>query len=77
MPIILSDFQRKVRSYPDRTAIVHCLSGGRSAQITFAEVDRRSEPLAAYLSVQGIHSGDLVGVYISRSIEHVAAILEG
>ena len=75
MPIILNDFHRIVRRYPDRTAIVHCLSGGRTAKITFAELDRRSEELAACLTAQGIASGDLVGIYMRRSIDHVAAIL--
>lgn len=75
MPTILDDFKNIVETYPDRTAIVHCLSRGRSAQITFAELDYRSEQLAAYLSNQGIDSGDLVGVYMNRSIDHVAAIL--
>lgn len=75
MPIILNDFHRIARNYPSRTAIVHCLSRGRATKITFAELDRRSEELADYLSAQGIDSGDLVGVYMSRSIDHVAAIL--
>jgi len=75
MPTILSNFQKIVHKYPDRTAIVHCLSRGQTTKITYAELDRRSEELAAYLTVQGIASGDFVGIYMRRSIDHVAAIL--
>lgn len=75
MPIILDDFKKIVEKYPDRIAILRCLSRGRTAQITYAGLDRRSDQLAAYLSNQGIDNGDLVGVYMNRSINHVAAIL--
>jgi amino acid adenylation domain-containing protein len=75
MPIILNDFHRIARNYPARTAILHCLSRGQAAKITFAELDRRSEELATYLIGQGIGSGNLVGIYMRRSIDHVAAIL--
>lgn len=75
MPIILNDFHRIARDYPAQTAVVHCLSRGRTAKISFAELDQRSDVIACYLSDQGIESGNFVGVYMSRSIDHVTAIL--
>lgn len=75
MSIILNDFHRIACKYPDHTAIVHCLSRGRAAKVTYTELDHRSDELAAYLSKHGIDSGDFVGVYMNRSIDHVTAIL--
>ena len=75
MPTILNDFLRIVRKYPNSTAITHCLSKVLETKITFAELDQRSDELAAHLNAQSISSGDFIGVYMARSIDHVAAIL--
>ena len=75
MATLLSEFQSTVRKFPERTAVVHCLSGGRSGRVSFAELDRRSDELAAYLAGQRIASGHLVGVCMRRSIDHVTAVL--
>jgi acyl-CoA synthetase (AMP-forming)/AMP-acid ligase II len=73
---ILSAFRSASRAHPDRKAVVHCLSGGRTASLALSELDRRSDELAAYLAGQAIASGDLVGVVMRRSIDHVVAILD-
>ena len=75
MATLLGEFHNIVRKFPERTAVVHCLSGGRTARTSFAELDGRSEEVAAYLAEHGIASGTLVGICMRRSIDHVAAIL--
>jgi len=75
MPIILDNFRRIVLKYPTQTAVLHCRSKGKYSKISFAELDRRSDVIAGYLTDQGIESGNFVGVYMSRSIDHVTSIL--
>ena len=75
MATILDAFRRAVRAYPGRVASVQCMSGNRTASLTFAELDCRSDGLAAYLAERHIGSGDMVGVVMRRSIDHVVSIL--
>jgi len=58
------------RRSPDRTAVV---AAGES--ITFAQLDRLSDRLAATLRERGVGPGDLVGVYTGRSCGMVVAVL--
>lgn len=75
MATILDDFRAAVSAHPHRTAVVQAMGGGRSRSITFEELDRRSDELAAYLASRDIASGDMVGVVMRRSIDHVASIV--
>ncbi|MGH7561803.1 MAG: amino acid adenylation domain-containing protein [Gemmatimonadales bacterium] len=46
-----------------------------AARITFAEVDRRADRLAAWLATQGVGPGARVGVYLQRGPQLVPALL--
>jgi amino acid adenylation domain-containing protein len=63
-------FSSAVRHSPDRTA-VH----GADGDLTFAELDRRTEALAGVLAAAGVGPGDLVGVGLGRGTGLVAALL--
>lgn len=75
MLLILDRFHTCASRCPDSTAAVQCLGKGRAKQITFAELDRRSEAVATHLVGQGIGAGDLVGIFMRRTIDQVAVIL--
>lgn len=75
MSTILDAFRRAVNARPSRVSVLHCLSGGRTASVTLSELDERSNELASYLAGRGIGTGDLVGIVMRRSIDHIAAIL--
>lgn len=67
----LQDLFREVaNTHADKTAVVL----GRE-QITFGELDSASNQLAHYLTAQGIGKGDLVPVWMNRSIDLIAAII--
>lgn len=75
MFVILNTFDGIVQKHPERTAVVHCLGRGRALCATYSEVERRAREVCTYLSGRGVVPGDLVGIYMRRSIDHVAAIL--
>ncbi|PWK81387.1 amino acid adenylation domain-containing protein [Lentzea atacamensis] len=56
--------------HPDLTAVEHL---GES--ITYAELDRRAELLAEFLTRAGVRPGDQVGLFLTRSIPMVVGIL--
>lgn len=58
-----------VRRY-DQTALA---SDGQ--QITYGELERHADQIAAYLQRHGVRRGDRVGIYSQRSITAVAAML--
>ncbi len=66
----LDEFQRIVRQYPDKTAIVD-YNGSRS--VTYRELDRLSRKVAAKLEKTGDLSGKAVLVCMDRRMEYVAA----
>ena len=62
--------EQQARATPQATAVI-C----GNEQITYAELLEKSNRLAALLVERGIHEGDLVGMYLPRSIDLVAAQL--
>nr|WP_157527087.1 non-ribosomal peptide synthetase [Kibdelosporangium sp. MJ126-NF4]CEL12933.1 Siderophore biosynthesis non-ribosomal peptide synthetase modules [Kibdelosporangium sp. MJ126-NF4] len=63
-------FAEQVARTPDAVAVV-C----GDEELTFAELDRRAENVAAALATRGITREDIVGVHLDRSIELVVALL--
>jgi non-ribosomal peptide synthetase component F len=63
-------FEAQAEANPDRTALVF-----RGQQLTYAELNARSNKLAHYLRQNGAASGSLIGVYLERSFEMVVALL--
>src|SRR5215218_5838794 len=60
----------RMRRHPDRLAV---LDDERS--LTYAELDRRCDTVAAGLQAAGVRRGDLVAVFLSRTVDIVAALL--
>jgi amino acid adenylation domain-containing protein len=69
-PSVLESFRRQVERDGEAVALVQ---GNRS--MTYAELDRRSEHIAAYLHERGAGNRSLVGIYADRSIELVVGVL--
>jgi 3-oxocholest-4-en-26-oate---CoA ligase len=63
-------FEHAVDAFGDRIALV---SGGH--QVTYAELEERSNRLAHYLSGLGVCAGDHVGLYAHNSIEAAGTII--
>ncbi len=63
-------FEAQVERAPDRPALVF-----RGSELTYAELNARSNQLAHYLRSIGAGSETLVGVYMERSFEMVVALL--
>src|SRR5215467_5537014 len=56
--------------WPDRPAVVDPLG----ARITFGELNRDADALAAYLAAQGVAKGDRVGMVLPKSIASVISL---
>lgn len=56
--------------YADKTAISF-----KNTRLTYDELNKKSNQLAAFLIEQGIQTGDLIGLSVDRSIEMVVALL--
>src|SRR5437879_1983553 len=63
-------FSESAKRYADKTALVF-----HDDQLTYAELDRWSNAVAAYLVQNGISRGSNVGVWWQRGFELHAAIL--
>ncbi|HEY7661148.1 MAG TPA: amino acid adenylation domain-containing protein [Actinomycetota bacterium] len=61
--------ERSAESVPDRIA-VRC----DGAELSYAELERRSSGIAATLVDAGVEPGDRVGLYVPKSVDTVAAI---
>jgi amino acid adenylation domain-containing protein len=57
-------FEEQAAKTPDRTAVVF-----KDQVLTYAELDKRSTKLAAYLQQQGVGPETFVGLYLERSLE--------
>nr|QEO74905.1 condensation domain-containing protein [uncultured bacterium] len=68
--LIHTRFSARAALHPDLPAV-----SDRSAELTYAELDRRSGQLANLLAAKGIRRGDLVGVSTGRSVHAVVALL--
>jgi len=63
-------FEAQAEANPDRTALVF-----RGRQLTYAELNVRSNKLAHYLGQRGAAAGALIGVGMERSFEMLVALL--
>ena len=63
-------FERQARETPDATAVVDA-----DTTLTYGELDRRADVLAAHLRSVGVAPDAAVGVYMERCAEYVVAIL--
>lgn len=67
---IIDLFQEQVQKSPDLPAVSY-----GSTQITYQELDSRSNQFANYLIRQGLKKGDVVGLVLEHSIETIVSIL--
>ena len=63
---LLSDSAEK---YPNQTAVIY-----KNDSITYEEIDKLTDKLAATLINSGIKKGDRVGIYINKSIPSIVSI---
>lgn len=63
-------FETVVRTVPDRVAVI-----ADSARLTFAELDRRCDRLAAGLAAHGIGRGDTIGLYLHNGPAYLEAFI--
>ena len=63
-------FESQAKARPGSTAVSF-----KSQQITYGELNRRSNQLAHYLRAQGVARESLVGIYVERSIEMIIGLL--
>lgn len=59
---ILELFEEQVQQHPDRIAVVFM-----DKHISYAELDRTSNAVAAHLQQQGATAGDIIGIMVARS----------
>lgn len=67
---VTSLIEKQIVAAPDSTAFVF-----EDQSLTYAELGRRAERMAAVLEGKGVRKGDLVGVLIGNSLEFPIAIL--
>ncbi|ELR97036.1 non-ribosomal peptide synthetase [Gloeocapsa sp. PCC 73106] len=63
-------FERQVEKTPENIALVF-----EEQQLTYAELNRRSNQLAHYLQKSGVKPEIKVGIYLERSVEMIIAFL--
>ncbi|UTX47435.1 non-ribosomal peptide synthetase [Chryseobacterium sp. MA9] len=63
-------FRKQTLLHPDKTAVVY-----QNQEITYRDLDQRSNQIANLLLSQGIKEGKYVPVWLDRSLEWVAAVL--
>jgi len=67
--VLLIDWLRAdAKNFSDKTAAIFCGAKPPNDRITFAELDQRSDRVAAYLHAQGIGPGDRVALLYDNSI---------
>jgi amino acid adenylation domain-containing protein len=71
---LTAQFERQATRTPEHTALVQGADSQRQ-QLTYRELNERANQLARCLRGQGVQIGDLVGLYMDRSIEVVVSIL--
>lgn len=60
----------QVRAHPQAVAVTH-----QGAALTYAELDRQANRLAAILADHGVTNGDSVGLFLQRSLPMIVGIL--
>ena len=68
--ILFQLFEEQAARTPDRTAVVF-----KDQVLTYAELEKRSRALAAYLQQQGVGPETFVGLYLERSMEIVVGAI--
>ncbi len=63
-------FEEQVKRTPQEIAVVY-----EAGQYTYAQLEARANRIAHRLREQGVRSGQIVGVYLKRSAELIAALL--
>ena len=72
---IHAQFEAQARRTPDAVAVGHPLAGGGYGQMTYGELDRRSNQLADHLIDRGVEPGSLVGLCLKRTPDTLVALL--
>ncbi|MFC5412532.1 amino acid adenylation domain-containing protein [Larkinella bovis] len=67
---VLNWFEEQVRKYPGRTALVF-----ENQQLSYQQLDEKSNQLAAYLRKKGAKAEVLVPICVYRSVEMIVGIL--
>ncbi|SEB35185.1 amino acid adenylation domain-containing protein [Tenacibaculum sp. MAR_2009_124] len=63
-------FIEQVKDTPNAVAVVY-----EGVELTYKELDKKSNQLARYLREEGVQSNDLVGICLERSLEMIIGIL--
>src|SRR3712207_200384 len=63
-------FEEQARKTPEETAVAD-----ERGKLTYGELDRKADRLAAYLRGEGVGPDEIVGVYLERRLEFVVACL--
>ncbi|RKG94728.1 amino acid adenylation domain-containing protein, partial [Corallococcus sp. CA053C] len=69
-PCLHQRFEARATERPDAVAVTF-----EQQSLGYAELDARANQLARYLARQGVVRGDLVGLYVERSLDMVVAVL--
>lgn len=67
---ILQLFQEQVKRNPENTALI-C----RGKQLTYREVDEKSDQLAAFLTEKGVRKEDIIALKLHRSLDLIIGIM--
>ncbi len=67
---VVSLFDRAADKYPDNTAVIY-----EDEKLTYADVRKKSEAIAAYIKSKGLTKGDVVAILIPRGTYQVVASL--
>ncbi|CAL2107141.1 hypothetical protein T190115A13A_320001 [Tenacibaculum sp. 190524A02b] len=67
---VLDLFAKQVKNTPEAIAVVY-----KGSQLTYQELDKRSNQLAHYLRNQDVQIDTLVGICLERSLEMIVGIL--
>lgn len=63
-------FSEQVKKYPDAIAVVF-----EKQQLTYQELEEKSNQLAHYLQSLGVQSEDIVGLLVERSLDFIVGLL--
>ena len=67
---VVSLFRSAAEKYPDNIAVIY-----EDTELTYAELERRSDNIAAYIREQGLGRGDVASILIPRGIYQAIASL--
>ena len=68
--LLQDDFAASAATHPDKIAV-----RDHDRQISYAELDQRSDRLASVLASEGVRPGDRVGLYFPKSLESIITVL--